>query len=70
MFYIQTKAADIAEQALKLSPRIDAVLYFQKTNSTANKADTDCTAATEVPLVSKPKFGPKCPDSLHPVTHL
>lgn len=70
MFYIQTKPADIAEQALKLSPRIDPVLYFQKTNSTANKADTDCPAATKVPLVSKLKFGPKCPDSLHPVTHL
>lgn len=70
MIYIQTQPAKTAEQALKFSPRISPAPYFQKTSSTANKAATDCTAATEVPLMSKQILGPKCPASPHPLTSL
>lgn len=70
MIYIQTKLGKTAEQALKLSPKISPVFYFQKTNSTTNEAATDCTAAAKVPLMSKQKLGPKRPASPHPLTPL
>lgn len=69
MIYVQTKRAQMAEQALMLSSRISPVFYFRKTSSTANEAATSCTAATKVPM-SKEKLGLESPTFPHPLTPL